>query len=173
MFRSLTSNLAAFTVAVFKSKFTWLGLALYSLYWLAAMTLPIGPLLESSAVLVAIGGMAILCTWLAAFVTGLANGARDGGWQLPVGIWLTFLAVTEQSVWSLIWRFTGQPDWMLNHHFLGQARWVLFLSTILYLVSPGNDNGKVPIKNWYVVTTAVGTAMFLAGVVLTALILRP
>lgn len=167
-----TDNLRAFAVAVFTNKFTWLGLALYSLYWVAAALLPIGPLLESSGVLVLIGAAAILCTWFAAFAYGLASGVRIGAWQLPVGIWLTFLAITENQVWILIWRFSGQPDWMLDHHFLGQARWILFLSTILYLVSPGNDEGQVPIKNWYVVTLVVGTAMFLSGAVLTALILR-
>lgn len=170
--RNIINSMRAFAVAVFSSKFTWLGIALYALYWPAAMTLPINPLLESSAVLVLIGSIAILVTWFAAFATGLASGLRIGGWQLPVAIWLTFLCVSEQTTWNLVWRFSGQPEWMLNHHFVGQARWLLFLSTILYLVAPGNDTGQVPIKNWYVVTMAVGTAMFLAGVVLTTLILR-
>lgn len=169
----IVNNLKDIALDVVRSPFLWSFLAFYSVYWLGALALPKGPVLEASSVLVLIGGLAVLFTWFASFIIGVATGARIGAWQLPVGIWLTWFGISEQRTWSLIWRFTGQPNWMLQDHFVGQANWILFLSTFLYLISPGNETGEVPVKNWYVLIGAIGAGMFAAGVVITALILRP
>ena len=171
--RRIVNNFKAVTMDVVKSPFLWTFAALYSLYWLMTFFLPKGPMLEASSVLVLIGGLAILVTWFASFVLGVASGARIGAWQLPVGIWLTWFGIDQQRSWSLLWRFTRQPDWMLDHHFIRQANWIVFLSSFLYLISPGNETGDIPVKNWYVLIGAIAVGMFAAGAVVTTLILRP
>ena len=164
-FRGLTRDLA-------KSPFTWLGLALYSVYWLFAMVLPVAPLVEASSTLVLIGGLAIFFSWLPSFLIGVASGARIGSWQLPVGIVLTWLALNEKHAWGLIWRLWNMPEWMQTHHFIGQANWLVFLSSWLYIISPGNETGHVPARNWVALIFCVSVAMFAAGSVLTLLIVR-
>lgn len=165
-------NLKEFVRALLKSRFLWVGVALYSLYWLAVPFLPIEPVLNASSIMVLIGGIAIFASWLPSFIMGVITGAKIGSWQLPVGIVLTWAGLSEQRSWTLVWRFSGQPDWMLNHHFIGQANWVIFLSSLLYIISPGNETGEVPVKNWWVLATVVGFAGAAAGAVITALVLQ-
>lgn len=169
----IVHNVKAVTLDVIKSPFLWSFAALYGLYWLVTPLLPKNAMLEASSVLVLIGGLAILATWFASFVLGVASGARIGAWQLPVGIWLTWFGISEQRTWTLIWRFSDQPDWMMSHHFVGQANWVIFISSFLYLISPGNETGEIPVKNWYVLIGAIAVGMFAAGAVIATLILRP
>lgn len=166
------SDLKSFLVALAKSRFLWSGLAAYSVYWLMTLLFPSEPLLNASSVLVLIGGLAIFVSWFPSFLMGVITGARIGSWQLPVGVVLTWMGISEQRTWTLIWRLVGQPDWMLNHHFIGQANWVIFLSSVLYIISPGNETGEVPVKNWWVLGVALGLAGAAAGSVLTALILQ-
>jgi hypothetical protein len=169
--RRIASNFSSFAKDFLKSPFTWIGLFLYSLYWVLAAVLPTVPLIEASSFLVLIGGIAIFLMWLPSFLIGVASGARIGSWQLPVAIVLTWFGLNEKHAWGLVWRFSDTPEWMTVHHFLGQANWLIFLSSFLYLISPGNDDGHVPTANWYVLVAAVSVAMFGAGAVVTALIM--
>lgn len=173
MFKTTIGNSIQFVRQLIKSPVLWIGLVTYSFYHLFALVFPTNAMLEASSVLVLIGGVAIILSWGPSFVYGVLNGARIGSWQLPVAIVLTWVGTSERHIWSVAWRFTGQPEWMLHSHFVGQANWLIFLSSALYIVAPGNETGQVPVKNWYVLLVAVGAAMFAAGAVITALVLRP
>lgn len=155
-----------------RNKLVWNSVILYGLYWILTLLFPNLPLIESSSVLALISGLVICITWFPSFLFGVLRGARTGGWQLPIGIWLTWVAISEQKLWSTIYRFSGAPEWMLQHHYNGQANWLLFLASMFYILSPGNENGEIPVRNWKLLAASIAIASAAAGSVLTALILR-
>jgi Ca2+/Na+ antiporter len=156
-----------------RNRLIWSGSILYGLYWFFTLVFPDLPLIEASSVLALMSALAICITWFPSFAFGVVKGGRTGGWQLPIGIWLTMFALSEQKLWTTIYRFSGEPGWMLNHHFTGQANWILFLATMFYILSPGNETGQIPLRNWKLLAVSIGFAGAAAGAVLTALILRP
>ena len=147
----------------------FLAIVAWHLLWgSAALVIDPTPLIELMNGLV----LAVACGVVVAYLPLMREAVfepRPASAQiLTAGIWLAWLAVLENRLWSIAWRSLGQPEWLLDTDFTTHFIALSMLAGLFHLAGPEAINGRVPSREWIRLGVIVGSGALLAFLVAIA-----
>lgn len=109
----------------------------FILYWLAALFIPADILRDVFNSLCFGIAVIITITWAPSAFKAVKQGASTGDWVLILAIFLVWLTVLEQRVWSIIFNYFDRPMGWLDLPISGFFPYSYMVAGMLFLAAPG------------------------------------
>jgi hypothetical protein len=140
-----------------------LAILLASVYWTAAYFLDFWTLHEIVSSLVIGLSAAVMILFGREAWAAFRERIPDRAYQLVMGIVVAWGAVLLNRAYHLWWRGNGQRIDLVNNDMVTFFSFVLSIAAILHLTVPGAIDGRIPKKQWAILSGAVGVGIALAA----------
>lgn len=137
-------------------------------YWVLAVLFE-GPLLRDIFNSLAFGvASMIVVTWMSAAYKAVRENVDAGEWQLILAIFLLWLVVCVQRVYSALYNYVDKP----SQEFLSQSAipgffpYSFMISGALFLIAPEVRSEALNIKAFWALLTGVGIGALIAGILI-------
>lgn len=152
--------------AVSPNAAVWFALVGFVTYWVLAAFVP-GPVLKDIFDSLALGvAVTIAITWQGAAWRAFKEGATEGEWQLVIAVFLLWVVLIMQRIYSIWFTFMGRPDWITQSPIPGFMAYSIMLAGILFLTSAGLVDEERPRRYLWHIVFAIGLGCLVAGVVI-------
>lgn len=114
----------------------------FVIYWIAAMLVPSATLRDVFNALAFGTAVVIVATWSSSAWRAVRSGADTGEWQLILAIFMVWLVVLAQRIYSILFNWYDRPEAWFNGPISGFWPYSFTIAGMLFLAAPGvEDNG--------------------------------
>lgn len=148
------------------SRHVWRGLALVAIFWTAAAYLSFEALNVLVRCVTLFVSVAVLVAYGRWGIVALTRKRISRGYQLLLGITLSWLGSLLLSAYIVWWRARGVPGESISSDIATFGAFLTTIGGVLHITAPGAFEEKVPPRNWIMLGLAVAAGVTLAWVLI-------
>lgn len=137
-----------------------------ALYWVLPPFFTGPTLILAFTYLLMFLGLAVSMSFFPNLYFSLRHNLIDNVTVMTLGIVLAWLVAFERGLWSAVYRIFDFY-WMRDSYFVAFMLYQGCVAGALHVMSPGAINGRVPQRNWILISLAIASGLLLAVALIT------